>query len=99
MSSYKECIETINAHMHKYPNTKNSDWYVGIAADARARLFNDHSVDEKADVWVYVKADSSTVARDVEKAYHDSGHDGGPGGGDNTTVWVYAYVKSSRTSE
>jgi hypothetical protein len=99
MSSKQQIIDAINAHMARYPNTKNPNWYVGIAADARERLFDDHSVDERNGIWIYQQADSSNVAREVESAYHDAGCKGGPGGGDKFTDKVYAYVITSTTKE
>jgi hypothetical protein len=99
MATATQIIADIDAYMRARPWAKNSDWYVGIAADARARLFNDHAVNEKTGSWIYRQADSNAIARQVEKAYHDSGHDGGPGGGDRSTVYVYAYVKTSSTKE
>jgi hypothetical protein len=76
---------------------RNSDWYVGIAADPRDRLFNDHNVDEQNGFWIYEQATSASVARQVEKAYLDTGHDGGGGGGDEESTYVYAYVKLQGT--
>lgn len=98
MATARQIITDIDAYMQKFPAVRNSGWYVGIAADAEERLFTDHKVKkEGGGGWIYRKADSAAVARQVEKAYHDSGHDGGPGGGDNSTVYVYAYVKTSTT--
>jgi hypothetical protein len=96
MATAQQIIADINAHMKQCGGTKK-DWYVGIAADARKRLFTDHQVDEKKDSWIIRAADSSAIARAVEKAYIDSGHDGGPGGGDSSTIHVYAYLKRSHT--
>ena len=36
-------------------------------------------------------------ARTVEKDLCELGCDGGPGGGDKTTVYVYAYLKGTMT--
>ncbi len=68
-------------------------WYVGIASDVRQRLFTDHSVSEANGSWIYRQATSSDHARNVEAALFKLGFDGGPGGGDNTTDYVYAYRK------
>ena len=77
-----------------------SSWYVGIAADARDRLFNDHSVKEKGDLWVYRRATSSAAARKIEKYFIDTkGTQGGPGGGDESSESVYAYKIKSHTRE
>ena len=40
---------------------------------------------------------SNTDARNVEDKLHELGCDGGPGGGDASTVWVYAYLKGTMT--
>lgn len=95
--SASQIINDINAHMRSCGG-KASDWYVGIAADPRDTLFNRHGVTEQGGIWIYRQATSDSVARQVEKAYLDSGHDGGPGGGDASTVYVYAYLKSRGTA-
>ena len=96
-SQASQIIAEINAYMKERGRT-NSSWYVGIATDVRTRLFNDHAVDEKQDSWIYRQAVSSDAARAIEKAYLDAGCDGGGGGGDQRTDYVYAYLKSSRTN-
>jgi hypothetical protein len=74
-------------------------WYVGIASDPRARLFNDHGVDERTDPWIFGWADSVDAARRVERYFIETlGTDGGPGGGDASTTSVYAYKKNRRTN-
>lgn len=91
-----EIIAAIDTYMQRF-QYKNSDWYVGVATDPRKRLFNDHNVDEKNGIWIYEQATSDAVARAVEQAYLDAGHDGGAGGGDQSSVYVYAYVKLKGT--
>jgi len=91
-----EIIAAIDTHMQKF-QYRNSDWYVGIATDPRDRLFNDHNVDEQNGIWIYDLATSAAVARTVEQAYLDTGHDGGAGGGDERSVYVYAFVKLQGT--
>ncbi len=41
-------------------------WYVGIAEDAKTRLFIDHSVQEQGPYWRYDTAASDADARDAE---------------------------------
>lgn len=94
--SKAQIIAAIDAYMQQF-QYRNSDWYVGIAADPRTRLFSDHNVDEQNGVWIYEQAESADVAREVEQAYLDTGHDGGSGGGDDDSVYVYAYVKLEGT--
>ena len=93
-----EIIAQIDAHM-KQSGIPNSSWYVGIAADPEVRIFTDHSVDRDKGTWIYRQATSDTAARTIEDAYHTAGCDGGPGGGDRTTTFVYAYLKTRTTKE
>ena len=77
-----------------------SQWYCGIAADWEDRLFSGHQIPGKAYQWWIVasKCVSNTAARKAEDALHELGCDGGPGGGDEATVSVYAYLKGNMTN-
>lgn len=100
MATARGIVSEIEAHVKdRTPTGKRSDWYVGIAADAKKRLFNDHNVSQQNGRWIYREADSSGMARDAESRLHDLGYDGGPGGGDDDTTFVYAYLKTTRTVE
>lgn len=74
------------------------DWYVGITSDGKQRLFNEHSVNENSDNWIFAPADTNVIARSVEKYFLDRGCDGGTGGGDYTSKTVYVYKKNSHTN-
>lgn len=77
-----------------------SEWYAGIAAIPRQRLFNDHNVNEQADGWIYREAYDSNSARTVESYLINSlGMSGDTGGGDYTTKFIYAYKKAHHTTE
>lgn len=93
----------IIADIEKYVLSRGgvfSSWYVGITANARDRLFKDHSVLEHSDFWIYQSAASSSVAREIEKYFvFTKGTQGGPGGGDESSIFVYAYKTSSHTRE
>lgn len=100
MATKQEIINDIEAYRQsRVLSRQRSEWYVGIAEDAKQRLFNDHAVPERETPWIHRKADSETVAREAEKALHDLGYDGGPGGGSSKTLYVYAYLKTSKTVE
>jgi hypothetical protein len=78
----------------------HSEWYCGIAANAKDRLFNEHKVLEKGGSWIYSNFGESDMARNVEKYFLDKlGFDGGSGGGDYSTAYVYVYKKTSYTIE
>lgn len=99
MASSEHQIKTdIKDHMAKLGG-KYMDWYVGITADPRTRLFEEHGVDEESDAWIFSQANSSVAARRVEEYFVDTlGTDGGRGGGDQDTDYVYAYKKQAHTN-
>ena len=76
-----------------------SEWYVGIASDARKRLFTDHNVSEENGQWIYRQATSEDEARDAEAQLLELGCKGGAGGGDENTDFVYAYKITATTRE
>jgi hypothetical protein len=94
----EQIVKDIGAYIEKHGGA-NSTWYVGIATSPRDRLFDDHNVTEKGGVWIYRQAESSVVARAVEKSFLEVGYKGGPGGGDGGTDYVYAYKITSDTKE
>jgi len=99
MAKSKETIITeIKDHMRKCGGNY-SDWYVGIASDPKERLFNEHNVDKENGVWIYRECESSSVAREIEEYFVRLGTDGGSGGGDYSTKFVYAYKKTANTNE
>jgi len=89
--------EEIVAHINKQ-GSPYSVWYCGIASDWKDRLFNDHQVPQRDHWYIARQCYNDTDARNVERALLDLGCDGGGGGGDRTTVNVYAYLKSRETN-
>jgi len=98
MASALEILTHIDTYMKRFPDTKNQNWYVGVAAedDIDRRLFKDHKV-PKHGVWAYHPADSSAIARQVEKAYREAGCDGGTVDWHESATMVYAYLKAPYT--
>ena len=77
-----------------------SDWYIGIAADPRSRLFKDHAVDEKGGPWFFSQAIEENRARKIEGyLLRTLGFDGGTGGGDSGFLSVYVYLKTQATTQ
>ena len=75
-------------------------WYVGVATDPKKRLFNDHNVNEKNDSWIYSDhLGTDAVARMVEDYFLRKGCIGGPGGGDSSSCYAYAYKINGHTRE
>ena len=75
-----------------------SDWYTGVAEDAETRL-DEHGINRKeGDKWAFRTANSSDIAREIEKLFLETlGTDGGQGGGTGATKTVYVYKKNSHT--
>lgn len=96
--SKKEIIEDIEGYMSNRGGDMD-DWYVGIAAKPRERLFDDHSVDEDTGAWIWRRTSSDSVARDIEKHFLEKGARGGAGGGDKDSSAVYAYKITWGTRE
>ena len=91
-------ISDIKAYMAKCGGGYG-EWYVGIAADAEKRLFNDHGVNKNSGAWIWIRAASSDDARAAEKSLLALGMKGGCGGGDDDSDCVYAYRITSTTKE
>lgn len=89
----------IKEYIDKVGGLYNS-WYVGIAEDPRERLFEEHNVDKDEDFWIYRECEDSDAARSVEDYFINVlGTDGETGGGDENTVYVYAYKKTPHSEE
>ncbi|MCH7905490.1 MAG: hypothetical protein IH944_13120 [Armatimonadetes bacterium] len=49
--------------------------------------------------WIHRNTDSAVAARGIEQHLIDLGFEGGAGGGDASTTYVYAYKKTLHTDE
>ncbi|HAA56936.1 MAG TPA: hypothetical protein DCE42_19375 [Myxococcales bacterium] len=96
IGSSTQIHNTIKAHIDEEGDSYDK-WYIGITKDVDARLFGDHKVAKKNAWWIYRKAINSDHARAAEKSLINLGCDGGDGGGDDETVFVYAYKKTPTT--
>lgn len=98
-NSYDEIIKRFDEHLGKSGKRYYSEFYIGISNDAPKRLFEQHHVDKDNSWWIYTTAESSQIARKVERHYLDLGMRGGSGGGDEGSNMVYCYVVTPTTSE
>lgn len=90
--AHDEIVAYINGQGGAY-----SGWYCGITGNINSRLFGSHKLTRDDPWWSYRQCPDDTSARNVETALAKLGCDGGPGGGDATSVYVYAYLKSATT--
>ena len=93
-------ISDIREHTDK-EGSGYRNWYCGITDDPDQRLFNDHNVPrgEGKAWWIKRNTGSEQNARDTESYLVRLGFDGGGGGGDHTTIHVYAYRKISGVTQ
>lgn len=74
-----------------------SQFYIGIAKDINDRLKNGHNVDDTIPHIYTTNALPTDVVRGIEKHFLSKGCQGGPGGGDGSTRYAYAYLITSST--
>lgn len=97
--SKPEIISDVKEYVVKYGG-RYQDWYIGITSDPRDRLFNDHHVDEDNDAWIFRRASTADVAREIEDHFiGEHGMQGGTGGGDESSDHVYSYKIKPHTRE
>ena len=76
------------------------DWYIGIASNPHTQLFREHNVDLNNSWWVIKKADNAEEAGRIQRAIiREYGTDGGNGGHDERSIYVYAYKKTGTTRQ
>ena len=94
----KNIVAKIEAFIEKFGGCY-PDWYVGITGNKEQRLFVDHNVNRKG-YWICCEAYSSDIARIIEDYFIEE-HEtqGGSGGGNDDSVYVYAYKVTSDTIE
>jgi len=91
-------INDIEAHIKKQGGTPSS-WYTGITSDINQRLHSDHNVPPKKHWYMYRETSSDSIAREIEDYFVNTyGTDGGSGGGDEDSKYVYSYLKTSVTN-
>lgn len=93
-----QIVNEIKIHIEK-EGSGYSAWYVGIASNPKKRLFEEHTVSRNS-WWICREAADAAQARKIEIYFIERlKTDGGTGGGDESSKFVYAYRKSSRTVE
>jgi hypothetical protein len=95
----KQVVINIQNHMNKEGGTP-FEWYVGITNNPEDALFSRHNVSRLSGKWIYDACFNNQSARNVESYFINTiKTDGGPGGGDTYSLYVYAYRKTTSTSQ
>lgn len=74
------------------------EWYAGVTNDPQRRL-KEHAVDPDEGDYTWVECTDADVAADAEAELHELGYQGGPGGSQKDTVFVYVYEITDDTCE
>jgi hypothetical protein len=90
-----EALYSLEEYINRY-SYSSSAWYVGITSNWSNRIVNDHNVVAN---YTFEECYNSESARGVESSLIEKGVDGGSGGGDNSAVYVYTYLKTAYTVE
>ena len=77
----------------------HSAWYVGISSDPNDRLLSGHNATSEHNAALYWDATNEETARVIEDHFLDKGCQGGTGGGDASSRYVYVYKVTSLTRE
>lgn len=72
------------------------NFYVGITDKPMSRIHDEHEIGQ-AIPYVFKVTGNSEAARLIERYFIDKGCDSGKGGGDEASVYVYAYKKGPKT--
>lgn len=97
-SNVQHIVNKLETYMSQWGGNYAA-WYAGIASSPRERLFNDHAVREQGDGWIFDNCGSDTAAREIEQYFLSRGCQGGPGGGDSQTKYIYVYRVAPHTLE
>lgn len=75
------------------------DFFVGLTDDPNNRLFNEHKVDKKKDLYVYFKASSTEEAQNAFDELFQLDMNGEPPSNYKAGKYVYCYHINGNTVE
>lgn len=91
-----EIIADLETHVAKFGGTY-SDWYVGITANPKQRLFTEHRLRSSGDAWITRRAVDDLQAAEVQEYFKTVRKTQGGSKGTLQDVYVYAYKMKSHT--
>jgi hypothetical protein len=84
-----EMIQAIEKRVMSAETKKYSIWTIGITDDPERRRAEHDNAHDNTKYWMHWKADTETIARNVEKYFLDKGMKGSTGGGEHP---IYVYI-------
>lgn len=91
ISEFEAFMVKHGAHYHQF--------YIGIASDPKDRLINGHNITNDVPNIYWTTPLNTDIVRAIEKYFLEKGCKGGPGGGDDTTRYIYTYLITPQTRE
>lgn len=74
-----------------------TDWYVGITSKPLHRVFQDHKVPLKSKSHTCIKCSTAYIAWEIERFFLEELKTSGGPRGDDTSVFVYAFKRTTDT--
>lgn len=91
-----EIIADLETHVAKFGGTF-AEWYVGITANPKQRLFTEHRLRSNGDAWIARRAVDDLQANEVQEYFKSVRKTQGGSKGGLQDVYVYAYKMKSHT--
>jgi hypothetical protein len=91
-----EIIADLETHVAKFGGVFG-EWYVGITADPKKRLFSEHRLRSSGDAWISRRAVDDLQAAEVQEYFKTVRKTQGGSKGTLHDVYVYAYKMKSHT--
>jgi len=98
MYAEQKLTHTIALHMSQYGGNFQ-EWCVGVSADPKATLFNDHGVIEAEDPWISRQCINNAAALTIGRYFVKKGCKGGRFDEDKSALYLYAYMIKPHTRQ
>jgi hypothetical protein len=91
-----EIIADVENHVAKFGGDF-TEWYVGVTANPKERLFTQHRLRSSGDAWITRRAIDDLQAAEVQEYFKSVRKTQGGSKGGLVDIFVYAYKRKSHT--
>ncbi len=91
-----EIIADLEVHVAKFGGDY-SEWYVGVTANPKERLFTQHRLRSTGDAWIARRALDDLQAAEVQEYFKSVRKTQGGSKGTLQDIFVYAYKRKAHT--